>query len=201
MKPWLGIGLGVLGGLLGAGLLLLIASPPRGETIKLKPAPTPQPLVVHVEGAVLGPGVYALDPGSRIGDAVEAAGGLLPDADAPALNLAARLSDGDQLRVPVKPPIHSDAVAGDLPGATSPGANPGTGSSTQIDINTATQAELETLPGIGPATAGKIVAFRQENGPFAAPVDIQRVSGIGPSTYEDLKDLITTGGSPLSAGP
>ncbi len=201
MKSWWGIIAGVLGGLFGAGLLWLIASPPRGEAIELKPAPTPLPLVVHVEGAVVAPGVYALDPGSRVSDAVEAAGGLLPDADAPALNLAARLSDGDQLRVPVMPPILSASVAGELSGAAAPGTHPDTGGSTQLDINTATQAELETLPGIGPATAGKIVAFRQENGPFAAPVDLQRVSGIGPSTYEKLKDLITTGGSPLTAGP
>jgi competence protein ComEA len=157
--------------------------------------------VIHVAGAVAAPGVYALAPGSRVGDAVEAAGGLLPAANGPALNLAARLADGDQLAVPVKPPLRTDLPAEGQPGAAALGSAPGTESNTQIDINTATQAELETLPGIGPATAEKIIAFRQSNGPFATPEDIQRVSGIGPSTYQRLKDLIMTGRSPFTAGP
>jgi competence protein ComEA len=91
----------IAGGILAGGLIWLVASPPRGEPVAMRPAPTPAPLVVHVTGAVAVPGVYELPAGARVLDAIDAAGGLLPGADSGAMNQAARLADGDQVVVPM----------------------------------------------------------------------------------------------------
>jgi len=188
MKSWWGlawpISLGVLIGLLGAGVILLVGSPPRGEAIRLLPPPAAPPLVIDVSGAVSRPGVYKLPQGSRVQDALQAAGGALPEADLGTLNLAGPLDDGSLVRVPVKgesqsPPSRSGNVS--IPGA----------SGSLTNINTATQEELENLPGIGPTLAQRIVEYRQANGPFATIEAIQEVSGIGPGTFEKIKDLIT----------
>jgi competence protein ComEA len=179
---------GLVGGLCGAGLLWLIASPPRGVPVTLQPPPTPPPILIHVKGAVHNPGVYTLDPDSRVVDALAAAGGLLPDGDGRQVNLAARSSDGDQLNIPTKR---------STPEAGAPFVGPGQpiygGSSDQqrVGLNTAPQAELETLPGIGPATAAKIIDYRNTKSPLLSPEDLQKVSGIGPATYHRLADLIT----------
>jgi competence protein ComEA len=174
---------GVFIGLLAAGGLWLAASPPRGAPVRLLPPPTLPPLSVHVTGAVLHPGVVSLPPGSRVGDAIQAAGGLLPEADGEALNLAALLQDGIRLRVPrigeALDPAETGASAGSLP---------------LININTASKEELESLPGIGPVMAQAIVDHRQEHGLFTSPEALLDVEGIGPGTYEQIKDRITTGG-------
>ncbi len=178
---------GVLIGLLAAGVLLLASAPPRGGAVLLLPPPTPAPLLVHVAGAVAKPGVVALARGSRAQDAVQAAGGLLPDADSAALNLAALLEDGQRLNVPYKvgtPP--ADAVRG---GGAIPLAGPGG----LVNLNTATQEELESLPEIGPVTAEAILAYRAANGAFGSIEAIQDVDGIGPGIFEKIKDLITVG--------
>ena len=183
---------GVVGGLCGAGLLWLIASPPRGAAVTLQPPPTPPPILVHVTGAVHTPGVYTLDPDSRVTDALAAAGGLLPSGDVDRVNLAARLSDGDQLTIPnLRPTLAVGISAG--PGL---GDDGGQSDTQRVDLNTATLAELETLPGIGPATAAKIIDYRDTRGPFRTPEDLQKVSGIGPATFDRLKDLITVSGLP-----
>ena len=206
MKHWWAVAFGLLGGLLGAGLLLLVANPPNGEAIHLSPPPTAPPLLVHVDGAVSRPGVYALAGGSRIQDAIESAGGLLAESDPGSLNLAAFLEDGERVSVPFQ--VEGRASDG-LPARASPAEEPlieeppegagggGLATSTPdwpVDINTASQAELESLPGIGPVLAGRIIAYRQENGPFSKIEDIQNVSGIGSKTFERFKDLITVGG-------
>jgi competence protein ComEA len=176
----------ILSGILAGGLIWLISAPPRGAPVELRPAPTSAPLVIHVTGAVAEPGVYELPPGARVKDAVAAAGGLLPGAKSGALNLAAPLADGQQIAVPdASAAAAPDEAAENLPSEQPLGA--------LIDINTATRAELEALPGIGPTIAQRIVDYREENGPFAKAADILNVSGIGPATYAQFKDLITAG--------
>jgi len=194
MKSWWGIlwliSLGLMIGLLASGLILLVSSPPRGEAIRLSPPPTTPPIVVHVSGAVSQPGVFELEQGSRVQDAIQAAGGILPDADAQALNLAAPLGDGVLVHVPLKseeqPSMMSPGIS-----APSPTGNPGSTPGGLININTASQSELESLPGIGPVLAQRIIEYRQSHGAFSSTEAIIDVSGIGPGIFEKIKALIT----------
>ncbi len=156
-------------------------------------------LVVDVAGAVLHPGVYHLPAGSRVADAITAAGGFGPRVDAPAaqaLNLAAPLTDGLQVRVPSRddPPgsgsASPGATGGTAPGGNAVGAGGGGG---RVDLNTATSAQLDTLPGIGPVTAAKIIASREER-PFSAVDDLQTRKLVGASTFAKLAGLVTVAG-------
>jgi competence protein ComEA len=155
-------------------------------------------LVVDVAGAVLHPGVYHLPAGSRVADAITAAGGFGPRVDAPAaqaLNLAAPLTDGLQVRVPSRddPPggaASPGTTGGKAPGGNAAGAGGGGG---PVDLNTATSAQLDTLPGIGPVTAAKIIASREER-PFSAVDDLQTRKLVGASTFAKLAGLVTVGG-------
>jgi len=178
---------GILFGLFVAALVWVVARNPSGEAVTLRPVPTDKPIVVHVTGAVPRPGVYALPEGARVQDAISASGGFLAEADKEFINLARVLDDGEMLDIPY--------TAGFSPVVPTPVENVITsGSDTDlININTASSFELDTLPGIGPTTAGKIIAYREESGPFLATEDIINVSGIGPGTYERIKDLITVG--------
>lgn len=152
-------------------------------------------LVVHVAGAVLRSGVVTLPPGARVTDAIDAAGGLLSNAAPDALNLARVLADGEQIRVPT---VDEIAVAGGAGvdsgvGSAMQGVGAGTslpGGAAPVDLNRASVVELDSLPGIGPATAQRIVEDREANGPFRTPEDLMRVSGIGPKKFEDLKALV-----------
>jgi competence protein ComEA len=184
--------LGLLGGFFLAGLAFLIARAPSGQSIPLEGPPTPMPLQVHVVGAVLRPGLYAFVENSRVQDAITAAGGLTSDAQVDALNLAARLEDGQQLRVPAisevaRPTATSRANFRVLP---SPPAT-ATAQGNLININTASAEELASLPGIGPTTAQRIVEHRTENGPFQRIEDLLDVAGIGPATFDSIQALIT----------
>ncbi len=166
--------------------------------------PAPATLVVHVDGAVVAPGVYALPPGARANDAVSAAGGLAEDADTSSINLAVPLVDGDKVHVPragesVAATGGGPAGTGTSAGSSSGGASgvAGTGASGAskgtsglVNINTATTADLQTLPGVGEATAAAIVQEREKNGPFASKEDLMRVSGIGEKKYAKLEALI-----------
>jgi len=144
-------------------------------------------IAVHVAGMVARPGVYRLPPGSRVADAVQKADPL-PDADLNALNLAKVLKDGEKIPVPAKVP---DTVIPGMPGFT-PAAMKASGSTGgKININTADAAELEKLPGIGPALAERIVRYREENGPFISVDDLLNVSGIGEKKLESLRDYAT----------
>lgn len=166
--------------LVGGGLLLLAARP-EPIHITINPPPptaTPAPLGVYVTGAVMQPEtVVTLPPGSRVEDAINAAGGALVDADLEHLNLAAPLRDGDHVHVPRYGEVSASA-----------GAVGSTGGA--LNINTATAEELETLPGIGPALAARIIAYREQNGNFTSMADLEAVSGIGPSLISQLETLI-----------
>lgn len=189
-------GISVLVALLVSALLLLVSSQPRGDPIQLLPAPSPRPVIVHVSGAVVHPGIQSLPPGSRVNDAIQAAGGLLPEADSRGINLAAVLEDGQMLLVPVAIPDSPPAADEPLSPPSHLPETPEAPLNFPININIATQTDLETLPGIGPVIAQRIIEYRSTHGPFASIESIQDVSGIGPVTFEKIKDLITVGISP-----
>lgn len=193
MKNVLYVLLGVMAGFVLAGVLVFVSRAPAGEPIILQPAPTSAPIAVHVIGAVPRPGLYEFAPGARVQNAIDAAGGLLAEANPDALNLAALLEDGQQLDIPYrdgKAPAN-DTSTYDLP-SDATGTPSGTSNEDLVNINTASLEELDALPGIGPTTAQKILDYREENGPFSSIEDILNVSGIGPATFDEIKDLITT---------
>lgn len=153
-------------------------------------APPPPELIVHVAGAVTRPGIVHLAAGARVVDAIEAAGGVSDDADLDQLNLAAPLGDGVQVRVPhqgetVPSPV-SPAPTGSGGGAAGVPPAP-----TVVDLNRATAAELEQLPGIGPSLATAIVTWRTDHGPFKRIDDLLDVPGIGPAKLASLADRVT----------
>ena len=147
--------------------------------------PPPGPLVVHVAGAVTAPGLIEITDGSRVADAVAAAGGLTGDADSARVNLAEKLVDGARLYIPAlgeatpPPPMPSGSPAG----AASTPAQP-------VDVNTATVEQLDVLPGVGPATAAAIVAYRDAHGPFTSVESLAEVRGIGPAKMEALRPMV-----------
>ncbi|EWM13016.1 ComEA family DNA-binding protein [Kutzneria sp. 744] len=135
----------------------------------------PGPLVVSVVGKVARPGLVTVPDGSRVADALRAAGGPLPDADLTQLNLARKLSDGEQIAVGVPQP---EAAPGQPPG--------------KINLNTATQTDLETLPGVGPTMAQRILQWRTKNGRFQSVDQLREVDGIGATRFDHLKELVQT---------
>ena len=178
-QDWHKILFGLVCGLLAAALVLLVANQPRGTAIELSPVPTTSPISVHVVGAVANPGVYQLAPGSRAEQAVQAAGGFTDEADTQGLNLAAQLADGSKVTVSeigesIDNPERSTGI-----------------SSVLVNLNTATIEELMTLPSIGQERAELIIKYRTDHGGFKSTDEIQEVSGIGPATFEKLKDMIT----------
>lgn len=153
------------------------------------PAPSAMASVtVHVAGAVAAPGIVVVAPGARVVDAVAAAGGLADDADVTAINLARPVADGEMILVP----LPGEEVPVALGGGPAPAAG-GTdeGGPGLVDVNRATAAELDELPGIGPVLAERIVAWREDTGPFASVDDLVSVPGIGPATLEELRDSAT----------
>ncbi|MTK04323.1 ComEA family DNA-binding protein [Micromonospora sp. CP22] len=144
-------------------------------------------LVVAVAGKVRRPGLVRLAAGARVADALDAAGGALPGVDVAMLNPARRISDGELIVVGVAAPTLSAGTASG-PG-TAPGGAPVPGG--RVNLNTATSAQLETLPGVGPVLAQRIIEHRDQHGGFRSVGDLRRVSGIGDARYEQLKDLVT----------
>jgi competence protein ComEA len=172
----------VLVGLLAGGILFLVSKPVQGEPIELKPPPTQAPILVHISGQVIQPGIYSLPSGSRVADAVEAAGGMTDQADESKINLASLLDDGQKIQVPAIQNIlagQSETHSGASPSIEDP-----------LDLNTASQVELESLPEIGPKTALAILTYRDEHGPFKTVEELLDVPGIGPATLAKIRDLV-----------
>lgn len=167
---------------------IVITTPTATPVPQPTATPTTAPLRVYVTGAVAHPDVYSLPAGSIIRDALVAAGGATADADLNRINLAQQVCDQQQIYVPQfgeeNPPLPSPSI----PLPTTSGSVQATG---KVNINTATAEELDTLPGIGPAIAQRIIEYRQTNGPFQSIEEIKNVSGIGDKLFEKLKDLIT----------
>jgi competence protein ComEA len=201
--PWVAVA-AVLIALVVAGSAILLAARPdpgveidgamdvevglaaEGGTGAAAPAATPGEVLVEVGGAVLRPGVYRLHAGARVLDAVDAAGGFGPRVDATEadrrLNLAAPVRDGDEIHVPARGEV----------AAASPGPASGGGGGGPIDVNQATAEALDTLPGVGPATAAKIIAAREEQ-PFASVEELGSRKVVGPATLEKIRSLVTVG--------
>jgi competence protein ComEA len=145
-------------------------------------------VIVHVAGAVRDPGVYRLRAGARVDDAVGRAGGATSRADLSQVNLAAKLEDGRQILVPRRVPAAAEAAP-----AVSPGTAAGTATTTPavpLNLNTATPEQLDALPGVGPATAQKILDYRQEHGGFGSVEELGEVPGIGDVRLAALRDLV-----------
>lgn len=197
------------------GQLAGLPEPPTGDGVNQEPpgssqvapsrAPLPLPdgpqvLVVHVAGAVRRPGVYGLEKGRRVADALGVAGGPLPVAGLDLINMAAPLEDGQQVYVPAReeavgaragrPGVAAGtAVARGAPAGGAGGAGPV--SRLRLSLNRAGAAELDTLPGIGPALAQRIVRYRETNGVFRKAEDLLKVPGIGPAKWRELRDLVS----------
>ena len=148
----------------------------------VSPSPSGPAVIVDVTGWVRTPGVFELPAGSRVIDAVKRAGGAKSAADLSSLNLAALLIDGSQIVVP---------KAGASTGVPTTGTSSGTGGTTLVNVNTATEPELETLTGVGPVLAAAILQYRTDHGPFTAVDQLMDVSGIGPATLEALRPQVT----------
>jgi comEA protein len=139
-----------------------------------------QQVVVDVGGAVANPGVYKLHNNSRVIDALRAAGDIVAGADLSQINRAALVRDGDRIYVPrVGESAPATVVAGG-----------GSAASALVNVNTATAEQLDSLPGVGPATAQAIISYRTEHGRFTSVTDLQKVSGIGPAKFAKMKDLV-----------
>ncbi|MBW8173627.1 helix-hairpin-helix domain-containing protein [Ornithinimicrobium sp. Arc0846-15] len=172
------------------------ASTDQGAAATATPAPTPAATVVHVIGAVKDPGVYTLPGGSRVVDALKEAGGSTDAAELSRMNLALTLSDGDQIWVPVLGEDPPDAVVVESPSSSDvPTVGQGVASSDEslgaVGLNSASLHQLETIPGVGPVTAGRIVSFREERGPFTSVDQLLDVSGIGEKTLESLRPYVS----------
>jgi competence protein ComEA len=187
----------VMGALAGLGLLWWAMRPPPAAggppgldlgsvAAPEDPATESGEVVVHVAGLVVLPGVHRLPAGARVADAIEAAGGARAGAWLDGLNLARRLTDGEQLLVPAEgapPPVGGDGGAGPASSGIRPDGT--------VDLNLATAAELQTLPGVGPVLSERIVAHREQHGPFASVGELRDVAGIGEKTFQALADLVS----------
>ena len=163
----------------GSGTATVERSPPAAGEIEAAP---PARLVVHVVGAVRRPGLYRLDHGSRIADAVRRAGGATRRADLSLVNLAAQVSDGTQVVVPARVAVEAEPGEGGG-GTAGPAAGP-------VHLNTATLEQLDALPGIGPVTAQKIIDYREQHGAFSSIDDLDAIPGIGPARLEQLREQV-----------
>ncbi len=176
-RPYTLLIITLAGVILAGGVFLALRMANAGSVEVLPPRPTPTPeWKVYVSGAVATPGVYALAPGARVQDALDAAGGAVASADLARLNLAEPVTDGKHIYVP---------VLSETPVASTPDG--------RMDINSASAEDLERLPGIGPALAGAIISYREAHGPFATVEELLLVKGIGPATLERVRDLIVAG--------
>lgn len=153
-------------------------------------------IVIHITGAICNEGIYELEENSRIADAVKMAGGLKEDADLKQINLAYVLEDGMKINIPSKNDNSNENINNTENYITkeklNSSNNTNSAKTSKININSATQTELETLPGIGPSTALKIINYRKEKGKFNKIEDIKNVNGIGKSKFNKIKEFIKT---------
>lgn len=163
--------LAVVAAVAGGGALLALKRPAAPIRV-IEPQPATA-LVVQVDGEVHRPGLYQLVRGARVGDAIQAAGGMTPGADAGAVNLARPVRDGERLTIPAR------------------GASSGSTARRRVNVNAGTTEELEALPGIGPVLARRIVDHRARHGPFQRLEDLLQIEGIGPKLLEKIRPLIT----------
>lgn len=173
-KPWLMPAIYILAGAVITAILFTVSQPARGYPIELTPAPT-QMVRVQVDGSVARPGLYSLIEGARVEDAITAAGGAQTGTDLSTINLARPLKDGEKITVGVNPstqPSAADSAAA------------------LIDLNTATAAQLDSLPGIGVARAEAILAYRTEHGSYISVDELLQVPGISQDLYAKIKDLV-----------
>ncbi len=196
MKTWQGILFGTFLGLAFSAVIVMIAQTPRGDPITIPPTSSPTPIIVYVSGAVKSPGLVSLIHEDRVSAAIDKAGGFTADADQTAVNLAAKLFDGDKIFVPSRSEQATEVALNSTQAVlksrsasiiTPTPAFP-------ININTATQQELENLPNIGPSKASDIIEYRKVHGPFLKIDDIQNVPNIGPTIFEKIRELISISG-------
>ena len=171
---------------ISGGIALLVsksgAGPPGVETLLPTATPTPE-LKVYISGAVTSPGVYTMNEGDRVEDVIAAAGGGAKDAQLSCINQALRVTDEAHYHVPgPEEPCQAASTTTST-----------TGEDLGIDLNTASVAQLESLPGVGEVKAHAIIDYRTKNGPFQSIVEVMEVPGIGPVIYENISDLVYVG--------
>jgi len=183
----LGVGAAIVLVLVAAAIAVVVGivrsavpEPAGVAVVAGSPVAEPPAVYVHVFGAVQAPGLYRLDDGARVVDVIAAAGGMTADADESAVNLARRVVDGEQLHVP--------AVGEEPPAADT---QPGIAADGRVNLNTADEAALDTLPRIGPAIAARIIEWRDAHGAFTSIDDLLAVPGIGEKMLAGLRDLVT----------
>lgn len=199
MKPWQYLLLGVLIGLLAAGAILLMSRQDRGVAITLQPAPSPTPtdepkptatalpIFVEIKGQVTNPGIYTLKKDSRLMDLIEHAGGLTNQADKDRVNNVFMLRDGDYFYIPAVGELIPEIAR------NAPGNNPLLNTSSfdyPLNLNTATQEALESLPGIGPAKAKDIINYRELVGAYENVDELLNIPGIGPTTLDSIREYL-----------
>lgn len=192
----------VVAALIGSSVLLIRTRPQPVEIVIVPPDPTatplptstPAPMLIYVTGQVFTPGTYSLPRGARVADAIDAAGGALSNADMVRVNVADVLRDGQQVHVPMPGAVAEPLEAGVVDSNAQTAEALDLATPTQADIvnvNTANAEELATLPNIGPALAERIIAYREANGPFSTLAELDNVSGIGPSTLENIAERVS----------
>jgi competence protein ComEA len=190
LRKILEIIIGIFIGLILAGLLYLTVRAPAGKPVELLPTPTPEPIVVYVTGAVQRPGVYKIPRDSRLVDAIQQAGGFLEGADLTQVNLAEKVEDGAQIVIPGVKDFPTPQL---IIGGSGILVTPTPPAGQLVNLNSASVELLDQLPGIGPTVAQKIVDYRKENGPFTRVDDLLKIPGIGPSTLDEIRGLVTVG--------
>ena len=192
---YFGAGIAVLAALaLAIAAVALLARSDDAAPVSIvapAPAPASNPLPdikVQVSGAVMFPGVYAMNSGDRVLDAIAAAGGIAPNADLSSINLSKRVQDEADYHVP--------AIGESTPILSAAPSRATDGSGGLIDLNTATSQELQSLPGIGRVLASAIIAYREDYGPFSDVDDMDDVPGIGPKMVDAVRPLVTVSGRP-----
>ncbi len=179
-KWWYPVILAVLVGILFSGIILLIASAPRGVPIVLSNLSTPAKIRFEIYGAIRQPGVYSAPANIRVEDAVAYAGGFTESADISASHLAAAVSDSDQILIPTRA-LYEATITPMIKNSTGE----------KINLNTADIEELQSLPGIGEKKAKDIIHFRETNGGFSDVADLLDIPGFGEKTVDQFLDLIT----------